>query len=769
MNLGIWGKVGTCPERPIKKSHLNKLLKYMDLEPVKENQKAVSNSPAPPLVPLYEEEVRRHNLKLDTHNLLIANSGLESNEPTNGGSSEGCAETVVPPNHGSTTSATETAWQINDGERPAADLTTDTDDCPRGSSCVPATTPPAMETVSMDSVAASDTSPSITDSEGGVEFTPFEEQRTGFEPESRENDKSASQFRDSWYPKEGDRGMQDAVVAEDRDRQADLLAKIAEASCLSNSRHGPTTEEMCSSLFAEHIARAIEIVKETLTARPCKCEDTLTMQMQEDVFSRFYNDLSSQQAEVGRKLELEISRVRQEMSDRLLCDQKEIVGAIEARIERYLEKSFDATIKRLDSVEEQLRDRFARAGLGIVDELKSVQKMGMEVTNKLSRKWRQNSAEIAQSQMRNVEKLKSDILGRFSNMQKHAMRLEQEVRDLRRAFISPNMRDEAESQMQADIKEGISQMQQILIKHTQMQQTLIEHMRMQLGMNEKTQAFQDQQVINLTGVKSQVDVMVSKLPVSEEAVTSLKQAAQYLHEIGEKLGKLKDDPEITEIPLDPQDNRADFVESDGPCGTRERFRRAVDVPEALDGTGYVASTPAHETQFRNFGGSRRDDLTLDKSNCSGYSIPSASWPERGSGSSQTQGGHGIDELRQSENERKLDSIAEPERQIESSENHLVQSDTASPAAHCGQTATSFPTQRPASHPQVSTHRQNIAQSPLKTYQGFQMSATDVPTKERSPEQPSSLPPERRCGEKRPREEDTVGHQGIKMKAPRLTV
>ncbi|KAG9528762.1 hypothetical protein KCU84_g25342, partial [Aureobasidium melanogenum] len=90
------------------------------------------------------------------------------------------------------------------------------------------------------------------------------------------------------------------------------------------------------------------------------------------------------------------------------------------------------------------------------------------------------------------------------------------------------------------------------------------------------------------------------------------------------------------------------------------------------------------------------------------------------------------------------SIAEPERQIESSENHLVQSDTASPAAHCGQTATSFPTQRPASHSQVSTHRQNIAQSPSKTYQGCQESATDVPKKERTPEQPSSLPPERRC-------------------------
>ncbi|KEQ57841.1 uncharacterized protein M437DRAFT_89138 [Aureobasidium melanogenum CBS 110374] len=50
-----------------------------------------------------------------------------------------------------------------------------------------------------------------------------------------------------------------------------------------------------------------------------------------------------------------------------------------------------------------------------------------------------------------------------------------------------------------------------------------------------------------------------------------------------------------------------------------------------------------------------------------------------------------------------------------------------------------------------------------------MSATDVPTKERSPEQPSSLPPERRCGEKRPREEETVRHQGTKMKASRLTV
>ncbi|KAG9939160.1 hypothetical protein KCU85_g10097, partial [Aureobasidium melanogenum] len=50
----------------------------------------------------------------------------------------------------------------------------------------------------------------------------------------------------------------------------------------------------------------------------------------------------------------------------------------------------------------------------------------------------------------------------------------------------------------------------------------------------------------------------------------------------------------------------------------------------------------------------------------------------------------------------------------------------------------------ASHPQVSTHRQNTAQSPSETYQGFQMSATDVPTKESGPEQPSSLSPERRC-------------------------
>ncbi|KAG9732352.1 hypothetical protein KCU59_g11919, partial [Aureobasidium melanogenum] len=207
MNLGNWGKVVMCPERPIKKSHLNKLLKYLDLESVKENQKAVLNSPAPPLIPLHEEEARRHNMKLDTHNLLIANSGLGSNEPTNREPSERCVETVVSPNHGSTASPTKTAWQINDGERPAADLTTDTDDCPRGSSDVPTMTPPAMETVDMDSVAASDTSLFITDSGGGDRFTPFEGQRAGFEPESesRENDKSASRSRDSWYPEEGAR------------------------------------------------------------------------------------------------------------------------------------------------------------------------------------------------------------------------------------------------------------------------------------------------------------------------------------------------------------------------------------------------------------------------------------------------------------------------------------------------------------------------------------------------------------------------------------
>ncbi|KAG9876221.1 hypothetical protein KCU98_g22154, partial [Aureobasidium melanogenum] len=281
LTLGNWGKIGNCPERPIKTRHVNKLRENVDPNYVKDNKKAVSNSPAPPLIPLHEEEVRRNNLKLDTYNLLIANSGLDSGKSTNRQSSKSCAETVVPPNHDSTTSATETAWQINDGERPAADLTTDTDDCLRGSSYVPATTPPAMETVDMDSVAASDTSPSITDSEGGVKFTPFEEQRTGFGPESRENDKSASRYRDSWDSRKGEKGMLDAVVAEvirlrkelfaiteeDRNRQESLLAKIAEASRVPNPRDGLMTEEMCSSLFAEHSARMIETVKEILTAR----------------------------------------------------------------------------------------------------------------------------------------------------------------------------------------------------------------------------------------------------------------------------------------------------------------------------------------------------------------------------------------------------------------------------------------------------------------------------------------------------------------------
>ena len=165
------------------------------------------------------------------------------------------------------------------------------------------------------------------------------------------------------------------------------------------------TEEMCSSLFPEHSARIIETIKEILTARSCKCEDTLTMQKQEDILSGFYNHLSGQQVEVGRKLELAISRIRQELSDVSLSDRKEIVEAIESRTQRDLQISYDATIKRLDRVEKQLRDRFARAGLGIVDELKSVQKMGMEVTNKLSRKWRENSAQMAQSQMQNVDKV----------------------------------------------------------------------------------------------------------------------------------------------------------------------------------------------------------------------------------------------------------------------------------------------------------------------------------------------------------------------------
>ncbi|KAG9968346.1 hypothetical protein KCU78_g24253, partial [Aureobasidium melanogenum] len=164
-----------------------------------------------------------------------------------------------------------------------------------------------------------------------------------------------------------------AITEEDRNRQESLLAKIAEASRVPNPRDGLMTEEMCSSLFEEHSARMIET-------------------KQEDILSGFYNHLSGQQVEVGRKLELAISRIRQELSDVSLSDRKEIVEAIESRTQRDLQISYDATIKRLDRVEEQLRDRFARAGLGIVDELKSVQKMGMEVTNKLSRKWRENSA-----------------------------------------------------------------------------------------------------------------------------------------------------------------------------------------------------------------------------------------------------------------------------------------------------------------------------------------------------------------------------------------
>ncbi|KAH0224628.1 hypothetical protein KCV06_g10352, partial [Aureobasidium melanogenum] len=510
-----------------------------------------------------------------------------------------------------------------------------------------------METVDMDSVPASDTSPFITDNGVGVRLTPSGRERTGSEPELREHDRSASRYRDSWDSRKGEKGMLDAVVAEvtrlrrellsiaeeARDRQEGLLAKIAEASRLPNPRHGPTIEEMCSSLFAEHSARTIET-------------------KQEDVFSRFYNHLSSQQAEVGRKLESTIFRIRQEISDRSLSDQKEIVEAIESRTQRDLQISHDATIKRLNRVEEQLRDRFARAGLGIVDELKSVQTMGMEVTNKLSRKWRENSAEMAQSQMRNVDKLKSDILGGFSNMQKHAMRLEQEVRDLRKAFkswkdgspetqsksIASNMPDEAESTIQADIREGISQMQQMLIEHTQMQRR----------MDEKTQAFQDQQVITLAGVKFQVDAIVSELPNSKEAVTSLKQAAQYFCEASEKLERLKGDPEITDMPLDLKDNRADFVESDRACGVLERLQRAVDVPEALDRTEYFTSTPAHESQLRDFGTGHKGDPMLDMSRSPGYSTPSVSWPGYGSRVLTIESVDGVNQLTQCNDERRLD-------------------------------------------------------------------------------------------------------------------
>lgn len=67
--------------------------------------------------------------------------------------------------------------------------------------------------------------------------------------------------------------------------------------------------------------------------------------------------------------------------------------------------------------------------------------------------------------------LKSSILGRFSSMQKHVTRLEQEVRDLRKAFetrkdddtesqsrnVWPDMQAEARGQIKADIQEGILQ------------------------------------------------------------------------------------------------------------------------------------------------------------------------------------------------------------------------------------------------------------------------------------------------------------------------
>lgn len=164
------------------------------------------------------------------------------------------------------------------------------------------------------------------------------------------------------------------------------------------------TEEICSSLFAEHSARTVETVKDMMTARSCQCENTLTIQMQEDLLSRFYNALTGQQAELGTKLESTAFAIRQEIYNTSLCGQKETVGTIE-KTQKDLKVSHDATIERLNAVEEQLRDRLARAGLGIVDELKSVQTMGMEVLNKLSGTWRKNSAEMAQSQMQNVDKV----------------------------------------------------------------------------------------------------------------------------------------------------------------------------------------------------------------------------------------------------------------------------------------------------------------------------------------------------------------------------
>ena len=186
-----------------------------------------------------------------------------------------------------------------------------------------------------------------------------------------------------------------------------------------------------------------------------------------------------------------------------------------------------------------------------------------------------------------------------------------------------------------------------------MQQTLIEHTQMQRRMDEKTQAFRDQQVITLAGIKSQVDAIVSGLPNSKEAVTSLKQAAQYFREASEKLERLKGDPDITDIPRDLQDNRADFVESDRACGVLERLQRAIDVPEALDRTGYFTSTPAHETQLRDFGTGHKGDPMLDMSRSPGYSTPSVSWPGYGSRVLTIESVDGVNQLTQCNDERRL--------------------------------------------------------------------------------------------------------------------
>lgn len=150
--------------------------------------------------------------------------------------------------------------------------------------------------------------------------------------------------------------------------------------------------------------------------------------------------------------------------------------------------------------------------------------------------------------------LKTDILGKFSDMQKHAMRLEQEVRDLRRGFesrkdgspetqsesISSNMRDEADT-IQANIREGISQVCGLDIvcdaTSTDWLETdaanAVDHTQTQRRMDEKTQSFQDQQAITLAGVKFQVDAIVLELPSSKEAVTSLKQTAQCFRDVSD--------------------------------------------------------------------------------------------------------------------------------------------------------------------------------------------------------------------------------------------